>query len=132
MTNIKTLVTLYTKYGIEGADIIGGNMLLLYPSDTEAEKGSSTQELVNEFFEKVNKIVQDNELKRSIKNVGGVEVAQLSKYSRDGRRGVSASYEQAISNLHPSEETRKRLEGRSEKIKLGVWANSALSRAQNK
>lgn len=108
------------KHGFDGATVIGKNSLLLYNTELPT-KERSTNTILEEFDNKVKSLIDDN--RGSIKETSGT-VTRLRRYSRDGREEGTTSYEQALSNLHPKEETRRRLEGNHEETKLGVWANS--------
>ena len=100
------------KYGIKYGTVLEDNVLLLYQSELPSESGKTVDQSQKDFYESVNKI--KDEYKNSI---GGTEegYTKLRRYSRNGREGVSTSYEQAISNLRPSDKTKRRLEGNHEK-----------------
>jgi len=81
-----------------------------------------------DFFNSLNKINHD--FKRVLReNEEGI--TRLRWYSRNERGRGTTTYEQAIRNLHPTQETRRRIqEPTQEEIKLGIWANSVLSAGQ--
>ena len=111
-------ITTNPKYNIQGATIIENNALLLYQAELPIENGKTAEQTANDFYNAINQI--KNDYKGSIRATQE-SYTRLRRYSRNGREGVSASYKQAISNLRPLPETRKRPEGKHpEQIKLVI------------
>ena len=123
---VKIIPDIHSKYGIEGASIIGGKNLLVYLAESASLEESPAQ--INDFKSKVERIVNENE--RSIRPFEGVFPTKLIRYSRGGIKGESISYKEAISNANISKEEREQISLSPEKTNSDLWANSILSSGQ--
>jgi hypothetical protein len=99
----------------------------LYHADLPEQNDVAIREALDTF--KSNYKLLADESKRNVEGIR-TGLTRLRKYSRDGGERGETSYEQAISSLHPKDETRKRLEGNPEAAQLGTYASRILNRGQ--
>ena len=86
----------------------------------------TAEQLRDNFYNNLKRLHDDN---KGIIRTNKSGITRLRRYSRDVSGEGTKTYEHALSDLHPSEETRNRLEGKSDKIKVsrGDKHNSILA-----